>query len=247
MYADQLERLSDLVAPSVHVLAYPTFAESAESLLLSIDGPFIIAGTAYGGCLAMEVLARAPERVRGIWLMNCQPGAHPYPDVVRATSRRIRTGEHEQVIAEFAESAIPSEDVGSRAAFVQMARDTGSDMFARQSDATLTRSDRWSTLATSTIPTLLIWGKADRFVPVDVGLHIAKMMPHARFESLEGCGHFPTLERPSICTDISRRWLIEQVVDSHVQSIESRPIRAVPAQVSGATSTSRTRAISSCD
>ncbi|MBR8224224.1 alpha/beta fold hydrolase [Burkholderia ambifaria] len=222
MYADQLERLSDLVAPSVHVLAYPTFAESAESLLLSIDGPFIIAGTAYGGCLAMEVLARAPERVRGIWLMNCQPGAHPYPDVVRATSRRIRTGEHEQVIAEFAESAIPPEDVGSRAAFVQMARDTGSDMFARQSDATLTRSDRWSTLATSTIPTLLIWGKADRFVPVDVGLHIAKIMPHARFESLEGCGHFPTLERPSICTDISRRWLIEQVVDSHVQSIEVR-------------------------
>ncbi|WP_230461731.1 MULTISPECIES: alpha/beta fold hydrolase [Burkholderia cepacia complex] len=114
------------------------------------------------------------------------------------------------MIAEFAENANPSEDVGSRAAFVQMAHDAGSDMFARQSDATLTRSDRWPTLATSTIPTLLIWGKADHFVPVDVGLRIAKLMPHARFESLEGCGHFPTLERPSLCTDISRNWLIER-------------------------------------
>jgi len=45
------------------------------------------------------------------------------------------------------------------------------------------------------------------------------MMPHARFETLEGCGHFPTLERPSICTDIARRWLIEQVIGSPVDGI----------------------------
>jgi pimeloyl-ACP methyl ester carboxylesterase len=160
----------------------------------------------------MEVLARAPERVRGLWLMNCQPGAHPYPDAVRTTSRRIRTGEHERVIAEFAENAIPAEDADSRAAFVQMARDTGADVFERQSDATLTRSDRWSTLATSRIPTLLIWGNADRFVPAEVGLRIAALMPHARFELLEGCGHFPTLERPALCTELARQWLIESVL-----------------------------------
>ncbi|WP_244122663.1 alpha/beta fold hydrolase [Burkholderia metallica] len=71
-----------------------------------------------------------------------------------------------------------------------MARDTGADMFARQSDATLTRSDRWSTLAASAIPTLLIWGEADRFVPIDVGRRIAKLMPHAPFEMLEDAGTF---------------------------------------------------------
>lgn len=64
MYADQVEGLKDLVSTSVQVLAYATFAESAESLLASTDGAFILAGTAYGGCLAMEVLARAPDRVR---------------------------------------------------------------------------------------------------------------------------------------------------------------------------------------
>ncbi|MCU9953507.1 alpha/beta hydrolase [Burkholderia sp. BKH01] len=222
MYADQLEGLADLVIPTVRVLAHATFADSAESLLDSIDGAFILAGTAYGGCLAIEVLARAPERIRGLWLMNCQPGVPPHPDVVRTTSRRIRAGEHERVIAEFAENAIPSEDVESRAAFVQMARDAGADLFARQSDATLTRSDRWSTLAMSTIPTLLIWGNADRFVPVDIGFRIAGSMPHARFVSLQGCGHFPTLERPSVCTEISRRWLMEQVIDGPVRGIAAR-------------------------
>ena len=209
MYADQVEGLKDLASTSVRVLEYPTFAESAESLLASTDGAFILAGTAYGGCLAMEVLARAPDRVRGLWLMNCQPGVHPNPDSVRTTSRRIRSREHQRVIAEFAENAIPAEDVVSRAAFVQMARDAGADLFARQSDATLTRSDHWSTLASTKIPTLLLWGDADRFVPVDVGRRIAMLMPHARFASLEGCGHFPTMERPSLCTEIARQWLLE--------------------------------------
>ncbi|MGU7779137.1 alpha/beta fold hydrolase [Burkholderia sp. PU8-34] len=212
MYADQVEKLKDLASPTVQVLVHPTFADSADSLLASISGDFILVGTAYGGCLAMEVLARAPDRVRGLWLMNCQPGVHPNPDAVRATSQRIRSGEHERVIAEFAESAIPAHDVVSRAAFVHMARDSGADIFARQSDATLTRSNHWPTLASSKVPTLLVWGAADRFVPVDVGRRIADLMPHARFESIEGCGHFPTLQRPALCTEIAREWLIEAVL-----------------------------------
>ncbi len=212
LYADQIEALKDLASPTVKILAHATFAESAEQLLASTSGAFILAGTAYGGCLAMEVLARAPDRVRGLWLMNCQPGAHPDPDAVRATSRRIRAGEHERVIEEFAEQAIPAHDGRSRAAFVQMARDAGAELFARQSDATLTRSDHWSTLASSQVPALLIWGAADRFVPVDVGRRIASLMPHARFEAIDGCGHFPTLERPSHCTAIAREWLRESVL-----------------------------------
>ncbi|MGI4982400.1 MAG: alpha/beta fold hydrolase [Janthinobacterium lividum] len=88
-----------------------------------------------------------------------------------------------------------------------MARDAGAGRFARQSDATLTRADRWATLAASTIPTLLVWGEADRFVPLDVGRRIAERMPHARFASLPGCGHFPTLERAAICADMARDWL----------------------------------------
>ncbi|MEM5316535.1 alpha/beta hydrolase [Paraburkholderia sp. JHI869] len=212
MYANQVEGLKDLVSPSVSVLAESTFAESADKLLAAIVGDFILAGTAYGGCLAMEVLARAPERVRGLWLMNCQPSAHPDPDALQAASRRLRAGEHDIVIEEFAEGAIPAEDSDSRAMFVQMARDAGAELFARQSDATLTRVDRWQTLSSSNIPTLLIWGAADRFVPVEVGLRIAKVMPHARFESLDGCGHFPSLERPALCTTIARDWIVRDVL-----------------------------------
>lgn len=212
MYANQIEGLKDLVSPCVSVLAEKTFAKSADKLLASIVGDFILAGTAYGGCLAMEVLARAPGRVRGLWLMNCRQSAHPDPDAVRATSRRLRTGEHDAVIAEFAEGAIPAEDSDSRATFFHMARDADAELFARLSDATLTRVDRWPILSSSNIPTLLIWGNADRFVPVEVGLRIAEIMPHARFELLDGCGHFPSLERPALCTKIARDWIVRDVL-----------------------------------
>src|SRR4051794_20673295 len=84
LYAHRIDGLKDLVSPSEHVLDRKTFGDSADALLASTSGSFILAGTAYGGCLAMEVLARAPERVRGLWLMNCQPGTHPNPSVVRA-------------------------------------------------------------------------------------------------------------------------------------------------------------------
>lgn len=193
MYAHQLEGLADLVSPSVSVLSGSTFAESAQSLLASIDGPFVLAGTAYGGCLAMEVLGSAPERLRGLWLMNCHPGVHPFPDAVRSTSWRIRAGEHEAVIAEFAENAIPSGDADAKAAFIQMARETGADVFARQSDATLTRSDRWSTLAASTVPTLLIWGTP-----------IASSLPKLAVELPRQC-HRPSLSHWRDA-DISQRW-----------------------------------------
>ena len=75
-----------------------SFDAGAEHLLTSIHGRFIIAGTAYGGCLAIETAIRAPERVAGLWLMNCNPGAHPDLDAVRETSFRLRSGQLDQVL-----------------------------------------------------------------------------------------------------------------------------------------------------
>ena len=210
LYRAQLEGLSDIVDPEVKILAQESFAASAELLLSQVKGRFIVAGTAYGGCLAMEVLARAPDRVAGLWLMNCNPGMHPDPAGVRAISARIRNGEHAAVTQEFAERAIPLADTLSRAMFVQMARDCGAALFARQSDATLTRRDHWGTLALMEVPTLLIWGAADTFVPIEVGLRIAGILPDARYEVLPGCGHFPSMERPEATTAIAREWLLDR-------------------------------------
>ena len=46
------------------------------------------------------------------------------------------------------------------------------------------------------IPTLVLWGAADRVAKVEYGRSYAAAIEGARFETIEGAGHFPHLEQP---------------------------------------------------
>lgn len=52
------------------------------------------------------------------------------------------------------------------------------------------------------IPTLLLWGAEDRFVSPDYGRTFADSIKGARFELIDGAGHYPHIERP---VDFARR------------------------------------------
>ena len=41
------------------------------------------------------------------------------------------------------------------------------------------------------LPTLLLWGRHDRIIPLWVGQRLARDLPHARLVVLERCGHVP--------------------------------------------------------
>ena len=47
-----------------------------------------------------------------------------------------------------------------------------------------------------TLPSLLVWGRGDRVVPLAVGQRLAAELPDARLHVLERCGHLPAEERP---------------------------------------------------
>jgi len=46
------------------------------------------------------------------------------------------------------------------------------------------------------IPTLFLWGAADRIVPESYGRAYCAAIPGARFELIARAGHFPHLEAP---------------------------------------------------
>jgi 2-hydroxy-6-oxonona-2,4-dienedioate hydrolase len=56
--------------------------------------------------------------------------------------------------------------------------------------------------AATGIPTLLVWGAQDRWVPLEVGRRIAALLPRAPFVVLEAAGHAPYLERASVFTAV---------------------------------------------
>jgi len=46
------------------------------------------------------------------------------------------------------------------------------------------------------VPTLCLWGRQDRVVPLSVGRRLTTSLPNARLVILEGCGHLPMEEHP---------------------------------------------------
>jgi pimeloyl-ACP methyl ester carboxylesterase len=54
----------------------------------------------------------------------------------------------------------------------------------------------WTRLAGLQAPSLFVWGKADRLVPLGFASHVKKALPAARHVEL-ACGHVPQIERPA--------------------------------------------------
>ncbi len=47
-------------------------------------------------------------------------------------------------------------------------------------------------------PTLIVWGRQDRIVPVGCGEQYRRLLPNATLKVLEGCGHLPPIEQPDV-------------------------------------------------
>src|SRR5436853_208532 len=45
------------------------------------------------------------------------------------------------------------------------------------------------------VPTLFLWGEADRFAPPEYGRAYSALIPGARFELVSEAGHFPHIEQ----------------------------------------------------
>ncbi len=51
-------------------------------------------------------------------------------------------------------------------------------------------------LKTLQTPTLVIWGREDKLLPLTSGRHFAAQIPGARIEIIDDCGHAPSMEQP---------------------------------------------------
>jgi len=207
LYRAQLPSLGDpLIVPVGEV----SMAEAARSVLRQAPPRFALGGTSAGGSLALEIVALAPERIAGLLLSGANPGPSPDPAGARRLSERVRAGEFDAVLDEFAARVVNVE--GPRgtvavATFHRMAGRVGPEAFVRQNEAMITRGDRWGALSALRVPTLLLWGRLDRFSSVDRATEIADRVPGARLVVLQECGHLPTLEHPDASPTAVRDWL----------------------------------------
>ncbi|MGE3830076.1 MAG: alpha/beta fold hydrolase [Parvibaculaceae bacterium] len=210
LYATLAEGLRDLVSIETVNPAAATFDGCVRQVLDAVDGDFIVMGTSFGGHVARETALAAPGRVKGLWIMGAGAGAVASPDAGIERVTKLRDGRQEEIYRGFAETITWLHGPrGKEAAdaFYRMAQRCDPLDVALRAEALNARLDRWSDLSRIACPTLLLWGRHDRFSPPADGLHMAGLIPHSRYVEIPDCGHLPSLEAPDEVIDIASHWL----------------------------------------
>jgi 4-hydroxy-2-oxoheptanedioate aldolase len=186
--------------------------EMADSVLASSPERFALAGHSLGGSVALAIVARAPERVQRLALVNAS--AQP-PTIEQLASwdefeDRARNGKFLELANWFAQQSF-SEAPGTDGALVgrvaAMARDCGPRVLLRQLAAQRSRTDQRAGLSAISCPTLIVSGVEDVICPSERQEELAAAIPSAQHECLERVGHYSPLEAPDRLAGAMARWL----------------------------------------
>jgi pimeloyl-ACP methyl ester carboxylesterase len=157
-----------------------------------------LAGVSFGGWIAAEMAVKSTERLARLVLAN--------PVGIKLGDRETRDfvdiySIFDKQVAELAYAdpklGTPDKTALSEDEFLFMAH-------ARESTARYAWSPYLHNpklkgrLHRIKIPTLVLWGAADRITRAGYGRGYAEAIPNARYAEIPGAGHFPHLEKPEL-------------------------------------------------
>ena len=174
-------------------------------------GRFALAGHSMGGYVAFEILRLAPERIERLALLN----TNARPDTPESTANRRRLmalaeKDFPAVIEALTPRLMTPEalaDPDKSGTVGAMALAAGKEAFVRQETAIIGRIDSRPHLAKIACPTLVVAGREDALMPLELLEEIARDVPKATLAVIERCGHIPSLERPEELTELLVSWL----------------------------------------
>ncbi len=170
-----------------------------------------VAGYSMGGYIAQTLALRHPELVERLVLVCTGTGGPEYHVIPDETNTAWL--EHaDQPPADYARATMPlSFRPGWTEAhpeeFEQLLADrlrhpTPPECWRAQYDACWRFVTERRPVEDIEAPTLVAHGDADRVVPYENGVELARRIPHARFERFDGAGHLLFLEEPDRFNDV---------------------------------------------
>lgn len=188
-------------------------ADPVDALLGRLPERFSVAGFSLGGLWAVQMLARAPERVERLALI-----ASNAEGASRRTRRRgemlwrLWQARGAQAVARACKPAYfhHRRQRQRHAGLVRdMAAATPPRVAKAQFDWVGQRPDGLRVLAKTTVPMLLVSGEHDRLCPRLLQQRIVQAAPAVRWAELARCGHFLPLEAPSRLARLLQSWLAQ--------------------------------------
>ena len=189
-----------------------TIGELAEMALSRAPaGRFALAGLSMGGYVALEVVRRAPERVAGLALLDTSAR----PDTAEQTKARrdaiaASASDFEAVVKALLPRLLHPRHVGDAAlteALMAMALGIGREGYVRQQEAIIGRVDSRPSLARIACPTLVLCGREDLLLPLELSEEMHAGIAGSRLVVVETSGHMSAMEQPEAVNDALRDWL----------------------------------------
>jgi pimeloyl-ACP methyl ester carboxylesterase len=185
----------------------PSLDEVADDVVAMLDArkvdTFVLGGLSMGGYVAMAVLRRHPDRVRGLVLADTKASADP----PAAAENRLRIAE---AVVEAGSSALLLDEVlpkllgvttkerrplvyGRVKALVERAP---AYAVAWAQRAMAARPDSLETLREANVPALVVVGEEDELSPPADARAMADALPDARLVTIPKAGHLTNVEAP---------------------------------------------------
>lgn len=163
--------------------------------------PAHVVGLGMGGWIAAEMAVRCTHRMRSLTLVDAVgikvsgPAERDIADTFSIGNRELLELSWHDSAAGAVAMALPGTGDQSEAEVTARLRNRQSAALFGWKPFMYTPKLR-DRLARVDLPTLVIWGAADRIVRPDYGRAFAGAIPGAEFRVIDRAGHFPYLEQP---------------------------------------------------
>lgn len=202
------------LTPSLRGRGEPDLGTVAAQVLGVLDerklDSVVLGGCSMGGYVAMALLRRAPERVKGLVFVDTKHTADA-PEAAANRHAMADRVEREGVGEWLADAMLPNllgPDASdtARASVRTMILDQQAEDVAWWQRAMAKRPDSTDVLESLNVPSLVLVGEHDKLTPPDVAAKLAMTLMHSTSERIEGAGHLPPVEQPEEFCFRLERW-----------------------------------------
>jgi len=171
---------------------------------LEIAEPFVLGGLSMGGYVAFAFMARYPDRVRGLILMDTRASADT-PEVARdreASAQAVLAADSTLPVVEkmlprlFGKATLAEHPERVELVRAQMTQSAPQGVAGALRGMAL-RPDRRPMLAQISVPTLVLVGEQDAITPPDEVKSLSAAIPNSRLVVIPEAGHMAPYENPS--------------------------------------------------
>ena len=206
----------------LHAITFEHYVDSVINFLKEAGiKRSIWCGLSMGGYLALRMYEKAPELCSGLILSNTKATPDENGDKEKRWENIKMLHSHREEFVEKQWQAMVSktslQNVKLKKCFKEIVSKSDEEGISSALVSLATRTDSTSTLASISVPTLILAGEHDKIISMDDMQFLQKNIKDSRLTTIAGAGHLSNMENPNGFN----KAIAEFLVDQHTHELEA--------------------------